>query len=326
MQVAQRGQDFQDVGDRLGDRQLLGFAVSAAAFERLPADVLHDDVADRIAVLVVVLDEVEDLHDRGVHDLGQELPFRHRDGLRLGITGMHQAFEHHRAVVDVVVHGQVDPAQPAVRDATLDLVLAGHDIAGIQLWHKGIRATAVRAPAFRGTLFLRTGPAHRATAVPAEPLGFRDHRILHQGGERIDVGDPGNLHQPAAELPDRRQRARRARDPVLRLRVYRPQREGELVVVIVVVEIGPEQGLGGLRPARPGRRTRLGVLRRRGRLATGEPSSSRTASPSSSSCTGLPISPRISVAAAAAPAPEPSTTCGTTYSRCRRPGCVRVSR
>ena len=120
-----------------------------APLERLPADVLHHDVADGIAVLVGVLDEVEDLHDRRVDHLGEELAFGHRDRLRLGVAGMHQALEHHRPVVDVVVEGQVDPAQSAVRDAALDLVLVGDHVAGIQLRQKRIRAAAVRAPALR---------------------------------------------------------------------------------------------------------------------------------------------------------------------------------
>ncbi len=121
MQIAQRGKNFQHVRDRFRDGQL----VALAPLERLPTDVLHDDVADGFAVLIGVLDEVEDLHDRGMDHLGEELPLGHRDRLRLGVAGMHQTLEHDRPVVDVVVDGQIHPAQPAVRDATLDLVLPG---------------------------------------------------------------------------------------------------------------------------------------------------------------------------------------------------------
>lgn len=46
---------------------------------------------------------------------------------------MHQALEDHRPVVDVVVDGQVHPAQTAVRHATLDLVLVGDQVSGLQL-------------------------------------------------------------------------------------------------------------------------------------------------------------------------------------------------
>ena len=140
-----------------------------------------------------------------MHHLGEELPFGHRDRLRLGVTGVHQAFEHHRTVVDVVVDGQIDPAQPAVRDAALDLVLAGDDVArdaigaGTNTDYRstGTQPSDVPLPS-------RAGPADRPSAVPAEPLGFRHHRIGHQGFERIDVGHPGDLHQAAAELSDRR--------------------------------------------------------------------------------------------------------------------------
>ena len=70
VQIAKCGQDFQQVGDGLGDRQLLLCALFEALLERLPADVLHDDVADRIPAPVLVLDKVEDLHDLRVHHLG----------------------------------------------------------------------------------------------------------------------------------------------------------------------------------------------------------------------------------------------------------------
>ena len=195
---------------------------------------------------VGVLDEVEDLHDLRVHDLGEELPFGHRDRLRLGVAGVHQAFEHHRPVVDVVVDGQVDPTQSAVRDAALDLVLAGDDVAGTQLGQERIRAAAVRAPALRCALAVRrrSGPTG-LSAVPAEPLGLRHHRIGHQGLERIDIRHPGDLDQPAAELPDRRQHPRGHRHPVLRFGVHGAGEDVRQVVVIVV-EIGAEQRLGGL--------------------------------------------------------------------------------
>ena len=144
MQIAKRGQDLEHVGDRLRHGELVALGL---LLERRSADVLHHDVADGVAVLVVVLDEVEDLHDGRVGDLGEELPFGHRDRLRLGVTRMHQTLEHHRAVVDVRVERQVDPAEAAVGDAALDLVLVDHHVARTQLRQKGIRAAAVRAPA-----------------------------------------------------------------------------------------------------------------------------------------------------------------------------------
>ena len=59
-----------------------------------------------------------------------ELLRQGRDRLGFGVTGVHQAFEYHRAFVDVVVDGQIHPAQAAVRHATLDLVLVGDHVAG----------------------------------------------------------------------------------------------------------------------------------------------------------------------------------------------------
>ena len=96
---------------------------------------------------VGVLDEVEDLHDRRVHHLGEKAPLGHCDRLGFGVAGMHQPFEHHWAIVDVAVERDVHPAQSAVRDAALDQVLAGHDVTRIQLWQERIRASAMRAPA-----------------------------------------------------------------------------------------------------------------------------------------------------------------------------------
>ena len=157
---------------------------------------------------------------------------------------MHQALEHHRAVVDVVVDREIHPAQPAVRDAALDFVLAGDGIARIQLRQKRIRTSAERAGALRGALTLGAGPpAHRFTAVPAEPLGLRHHGIGHQGFERVDITHPGDLDQPAAELPDRWKHPCRE-GPFLRLGIDGAQRDMRQVVVIV--EIGAEQRLRGV--------------------------------------------------------------------------------
>ena len=89
-----------------------GSFVALGLLERRPADVLHHDVADRVAVLVLVLDEVVDLHDPGVRHLGEELPLGHRDGLRLGVAGMHQALEHDRPFVDVVSNARYTQPRP----------------------------------------------------------------------------------------------------------------------------------------------------------------------------------------------------------------------
>src|SRR5947209_20120263 len=98
---------------------------------------------------------------------------------------MHQTFEHYGSLVDVVVDGKIHPAQTAVVDAALDLILSGDLVARPQLRQERILAAAVWAPpfAFRFTIGCRSpdGPS----AVPAEPFRLCHNRIRQQGGERI---------------------------------------------------------------------------------------------------------------------------------------------
>ena len=265
MQVAQRRQDLEHVADRLGHLQpdAVGPGQPGGLLQRGAADVLHHDVADRVAVLVVVLDEVVDLDDPGVGHLGQELALGHRDRLGFGVAGVHQPLEHHRPVVDVLVERQVHPAQPAVGDAALDLVLVGDDVPDAQLRHEGVRAAAVRAPALGQGLAGRRGPAHRPSAVPAEPFRLGHHGVDHQRGLRIDRGNPRDLDQSAAEAPGRRQVAGQRRGVLLRLGVPGVHQQ----VVIVVVEVRPEHRLGGHRPHR-GHRLHVHVVEA-GRLGAG---------------------------------------------------------
>ena len=239
MQIAQRRKDFQHIRDRFGDGQL----VTLATLERLPTDVLHDDVADGLTMLIGVLDEVEDLHDRGMDHLGEESPLSHRDRLRFGVTGMDQAFEHNWAVVDVSVQREVHPAQPAVRDATFDLVLAGHHVARIELRQKRIRTTAMRAIAFGLSFLVFTGSANRPSAVPAEPLRLRHNRIRHQRFEGIDVRHARNLDEPAAQPANRGTRRR-----FCSIR-WRGVADMYQEVVVIVVEVGSEDRLGRNRTA-----------------------------------------------------------------------------
>ena len=73
VQIAERGQDLEHVGDRHRRRERVRLAavrVAAGGEDLLQApaaDVLHHDVARAL-----VLDEVEDLDDVRVLDLGQE--------------------------------------------------------------------------------------------------------------------------------------------------------------------------------------------------------------------------------------------------------------
>ena len=124
VEVLERRQQLEDVGERLVDRQRVVGAVVVAhplledLLERPAADVLHDDVAGAL-----VGHEVVDLDDQRVLDLRQELLLGDRRGQRVGVAGVEQALEHHPAVGDVAVAGEVDPAEAAVGDRAGDFVL-----------------------------------------------------------------------------------------------------------------------------------------------------------------------------------------------------------
>ena len=93
------GRISRHVGDRLRDRQRVGvppFAAAALVEDRLQAraaDVLHDDVAG-----AVVLDEVEDLDDVRVLDLGEEAALGERGRHRVVVAGVQQSLEHDPAL------------------------------------------------------------------------------------------------------------------------------------------------------------------------------------------------------------------------------------
>ena len=90
------GRDAQDVGDGLGQRERpvrLGHVALPDLAERLAADVGHHDVARTL-----VLDEVVDMDDVRVLDLGQELTFGHGRGHGRLVLGVEQALEHHPEV------------------------------------------------------------------------------------------------------------------------------------------------------------------------------------------------------------------------------------
>jgi hypothetical protein len=69
----------------------------------------------------------------GCSTSARNLPFGHRGLHRVRVPGVEQALEHDPAVADVVVPGQVDPAEAAVREAAEHLVLPGHELARDQL-------------------------------------------------------------------------------------------------------------------------------------------------------------------------------------------------
>ena len=212
VQVAERRQDLEHVGDRLRDGQRVGDAAVGLAsrgeqiLEAQPADVLHDDVARAVA-----LDEVDDLHDVRVLDLGEKQPLGERRRHRLLVAGVQQALQDDPAVGDVAVLREVDPAQAAMREAADDLVLLRDDLAGAQLRREREGRAAMPAEPI-GPAGLVTAPApDRAAAAPAEAPALRDPRVGHDGVGRVAQRHLGHLDEAGSKVRARgRARARRS--------------------------------------------------------------------------------------------------------------------
>src|SRR5262249_22530057 len=107
------------------------------------ADVLHHDVAGSI-----VLDEVDDLDDVGVFDFGERSAFSEGDRPRALVVGVEETLQDHPPLLDLVVAGEVDPAQPPVREAPDDLVLLTNQVPGRELRCEGERMPALRTEPF----------------------------------------------------------------------------------------------------------------------------------------------------------------------------------
>ncbi len=146
-----------------------------------------------------MLDEVVDPDDVGVLHLGQELPLGDGSLERVGIADVEQALQHHPAVADVVVAGQVDPAKAAERQAAEHLVLSRYQLAGRQLRGEGEPRAAVAAESLRQAGPAVAAPAHLVPAVAAKPPVLRYLRIRQDRGGRIPVRHRRDLHQPGAE-------------------------------------------------------------------------------------------------------------------------------
>ena len=101
MQVAERGQHLDGVGQRHRQRQRLAELApfQQDLLERLAADVLHHDVAGHLAGAPVgVLDEVVDADDVRMLHLGQEPAFGQRGFLGGRVAAVQQALEDHPPV------------------------------------------------------------------------------------------------------------------------------------------------------------------------------------------------------------------------------------
>ena len=94
-----------------------------------------------------MFDEVVDADDVRVLHLGEGEGFGGGGGHRVGVAGVHEALEHHPAVVHVAVDRQVDPAEPAVGDAAAHFVLPADEVAARKPGNKGERCAALGAEA-----------------------------------------------------------------------------------------------------------------------------------------------------------------------------------
>ncbi|SKX65382.1 Uncharacterised protein [Mycobacteroides abscessus subsp. abscessus] len=229
MQIPDGGKHFEHVRDCLLDGQQMVGAVPVALItlagdllERPTADVLHHDVAEPLAEVGDVLDEVVDLDDAGVVHRSEELSLGQCDLLRLGVRRVEQALEDDGSVGDVAVDREVDPAESTVGDGPGDLVLARDERALRESRNERVARAAV------GTLsgqFARTGSgraADRTSAAPAIALALGDDRRIEHSILRLGIGDLGQFDQPrpestvvhawpsprheSARLPDRDQR------------------------------------------------------------------------------------------------------------------------
>ena len=195
VQVLEGGQHLEDVGQRLVHRQRVVAAtglphpVLQDVLERDPADVLHHDVAG-----TVVGDEVVDLHDQRVLDLRQELLLDdgHREGV--GVAGVEQTLQHHPPVGDVLVLGEVDPAETAVGEAARHLVLVRHQVTWLELRGEGELVAALGAEALGAPGLTVSTAADRRSAARADALVLRHHRVDHDrlgGVDRRGRRHPG---------------------------------------------------------------------------------------------------------------------------------------
>src|SRR4029077_12886540 len=105
-------------------------------------------------------------------------PFGDGDRLRLLSARLEQTLEYHPPVAHIAVDRQVDPADAPMCDAPLDVVLTGHQFAGLQLWREREQRAAMWAHPFTGPRPAPvTSPSDRLPAAAAVPLRFGENRI-----------------------------------------------------------------------------------------------------------------------------------------------------
>ena len=208
MQVPQGRQHLDGVRDRVRHRHRTasGPRILQNLLERLTAHVLHHDVPGRLPRAAVrVLDEVIDPDDIRVLHLGQELALGDRDRHGVRVPRVQQALEHHPAVADVAVPGQVDPAEAAEGEAAEHLILPGHQFARLQLRAEREPGAAVPAEPLRQPRPAVPAAPDRLLAARAKAPALRHLRVGKHGAGRVAVGHRRDLDQsrpePAARRP-----------------------------------------------------------------------------------------------------------------------------
>ncbi len=202
VQVAEGGQHLDSVGQGMGHRHRASrlARVDQDLLERLAAHILHHDVAGHLSGAPVrVLDEVVDPDDIGVLDLGQELPLGDGGRHGVGVAGVQQALQHHPPVADVVVLGQVDPAEAAVGEAAEHLILADDQFSRLQLGAERELGAAIAAESFGQAGTPVPAPAHGLIAAAAVALGLWHLRVGQHGAGRIPVRNRRDVDQARAE-------------------------------------------------------------------------------------------------------------------------------
>src|SRR5258707_1243448 len=136
-----------------------------------------------------------------------------RGGQGMGIAGFEQPLEPPPAAAEVVVPGQVDPAEPAEGEAAEHLVLARHQVARFQLRAEREPGAAVAAETLGQPRPAVLAAPDRLLAASAEAAALRDLRIGEDGAGGVAVRHRRDLHQPRAQPASRRPPAGAPRSP-----------------------------------------------------------------------------------------------------------------
>src|SRR5690606_6135779 len=157
-----------------------------------------------------VLDEVVDLDDVRVLDLGEEPLLVDRGGHGGRVAGVDQSFEDDPPAVDVEVPGEVDPADAAVGERAQHLVLTTDEVAGLELGHERERRAAFVAGALRLAWTTVGAASDLRVAAAAEPFRLRDDGVGQHRLGRIAVRHLRHLDQARAQPASPRRPRRRA--------------------------------------------------------------------------------------------------------------------